>query len=146
VGNSASPRLRGVSIALAIAGIAIAGYLTWSSFSETEVLCAPGGGCDTVRQSRYAEIQGIPVALIGVLGYSAILIVLILETTSASFARNGPMLIFGLSLIGFLYSVYLTYLELFVILAICPYCVASAVVMTAIFGIAVFRALQTTEA
>jgi uncharacterized membrane protein len=135
-----------ISIILAIAGLVVAGYLTYSDFTLTSTLCAPGGGCDTVRQSQYSQVLGVSVALIGLLGYLGILAVLILEQSSPFFARNGPMLVFGLSLIGFLYSAYLTYLEAFAIRAFCPYCVASAIIMTAIFGIATFRALRATAA
>ncbi len=135
-----------LSVVLAILGLLVASYLTWSHFSSTNVLCAEGGGCDTVRQSPFSEIMGIPVAAIGLVGYLAILGVLVLEKTSPALASYGPLVIFGFSLIGTLYSAYLTYLELFVILAICPYCVASAVIMTLLFILAVFRLLQTFDA
>ena len=133
-------------IVLTIAGIIVAVYLTWSHFSHVYVLCAEGGGCDRVRQSQYSEVAGIPVALFGLVGYLGILGVIIFERTSEFFAENGPMLVFGLTLVGFLYSAYLTYLELFVIHAICPYCVASAVIMTLLFGLATYRVVREINA
>lgn len=132
--------LRRITIALSLAGLVLAGYLTAIHFVPTSVLCT--SGCDIVRQSRYAEVAGIPVAAIGVLGYASILGVLVLEEFGNPLTEYGPVLIFGLSLIGTLYSLYLTYLEFFVIHAICPYCMASAFIMLAIFGIALVRVLH----
>ncbi len=138
--------LHRISIALAVAGLLVAAYLTYSGLSDSDALCRPGGGCDRVRQSAYAEVLGVPVALIGVLGYLGILAVLLFEKSVQFFTSQGPMIIFGLSLIGFLYSLYLTYLELFVLFAICPYCVASAVIMTLIFALATYRVVGSVRA
>ncbi len=133
--------LRRITITLSLLGLVLAGYLTVLHFVPSSALCT--SGCDVVRQSRYAEVAGIPIAAIGVLGYMAILGVLVLEELGNSLAEHGPILIFGLSLIGTLYSLYLTYLEFFVIRAICPYCIASASIMLIIFGIALARMLHT---
>ena len=132
--------LRRLSIILAVAGIIVAGYLTYLDLSgSTAALCSAGGGCDTVRESRYSRIGSIPVAAVGVAGYLVILAALLLETTSNPLAEYTPMLVFGAALIGVLYSLYLTYLEFFVIVAICPYCVSSAVIVTLIFILSIFR-------
>ena len=132
--------LRRISIALTIAGLLVAGYLTYLHLSgSTAALCSAGGGCDTVRESRYSQIGRIPVAVVGLGGYLAILLVLLLDSPGGALAEYGPMLVFGFTLIGVLYSLYLTYLELFVIVAICPYCVSSAVIITLIFIISIFR-------
>lgn len=133
---------RRLMIALAVLGLLVAGYLLISHYLETNVLCVEGGGCDRVRQSIYSEVLGVPVALLGVLGYLLILGMLILEETNNEWTTVTPMLAFGLTLVGTLYSAYLTYLELFVIFAICPYCVTSAVIMVALFGLALYRLLQ----
>jgi uncharacterized membrane protein len=140
--TSRSTLARRLMIALAVVGLLIAGYLLISHYMETNVLCVEGGGCDRVRQSIYSEVLGLPVALFGVLGYSLILGTLILEETNDEWATFAPMLTFGLTLVGTLYSAYLTYLELFVIFAICPYCVTSAVIMVALFGLALCRLSQ----
>ncbi len=144
--NQAPPAiaLRRITIWLAILGILIAGYLSYVELTDSEVLCKGVGGCDVVQSSRYAEIAGIPVALIGLLGYSAILGLLLIERVASNsrLAEFSPILVFGLSLIGILYSAYLTYIEFFVIRAVCPYCVASAVVMAGIFGAALVRLCQ----
>jgi uncharacterized membrane protein len=125
---------------LAVLGVIVSGYLSWSHLVNAQpMLCSEGGGCDTVQSSRYSEIGEIPVALLGVAGYLAILGTLILDKSLLPLAESAPLLTFGLSLIGVLYSAYLTYLELFVILAICFYCVTSALIMVAVFVIATIR-------
>jgi uncharacterized membrane protein len=130
--------LRRFSMGFATLGAVTSGYLTWVKLTNTTALCTGVGECEVVQQSRYAEVLGIPVALIGVLGYLAILGCLVLQEQRGSFAGAVPYAVFGLSLIGTLYSAYLTYVELFVLYAICPYCVVSALLMTALFGISVY--------
>jgi uncharacterized membrane protein len=132
--------LRRIAILLTILGVIVSGYLSWSHLSNTQpVLCNEGGGCATVQSSRYSEIEGVPVAILGVVGYLAILATFILEKISFPLSESAPLLAFGFSLIGVLYSAYLTYLELYVILAVCFYCVVSALIMVAIFVIAAIR-------
>ena len=131
---------RRIMMGLCILGILIAAYLTYTGYTNSEIYCVGGStGCDTVQQSRYSKIAGVPVALIGVLGYITILAVLIYEETKGPLSDNGPLLTFAFTLIGILYSAYLTYLELFVILAICQYCVASAINMLILFGLSSYR-------
>lgn len=130
--------LRKILIALSILGILDAAYLTYVKVMEDGV-CAVGGGCAIVNTSPYASLWGIPIAAIGGAAYLVMLIVLLLEERSDFFAINGGLIVFGLSLIGVLYSVYLTYLELYVIHAICPFCVISAVILLAMLVISIMR-------
>ena len=120
-------RLRIATAVLALAGLGVAGYLTWVHYADLEPICAGGsGGCEKVQSSDYAELAGIPVALLGLIGYGAIL---------ASLMLPGDLGRFGgavLALAGFGFSAWLTYVELFEIDAICQWCVASAVIMTAL--------------
>ncbi|HSI81024.1 MAG TPA: vitamin K epoxide reductase family protein [Solirubrobacterales bacterium] len=129
--------LRIAGLALAIAGIAIAGYLTWVHYAESLPVCVGGGGsCERVQTSDYAELAGVPVAVIGLAGYVAMLVVLSLPGTgSALLAAFG-------GLAGAAFSIYLTYVELFVIEAICQWCVANAVAITALAAVAIARYLQ----
>ncbi len=137
--------LRRISIGLTILGVLDAGYLTYVHLAHAEVLCSGVGGCDTVQNSRYALVAGIPVAAIGLLGYLAILAMLITEEVRGPFHTQAPILLFGITLLGTLYSAYLTYLELFVIGAICPYCAGSAIVMAVLFVIALIGILQADD-
>ncbi len=124
-----------VALILVVAGIGVAGYLTYIHYEGIEPVCSTGG-CERVQASSYSEIGGIPVALLGLIGYIGIGLSL--------FVRGdiGRALTFLLALIGFGFSVYLTYLELFVIDAICQWCVGSAVLMTALFVTSTIRLLR----
>ena len=120
-------RLRAIAIALAVAGVAVAGYLTWIHYGEIDPVCVGGGGgCERVQASEYSEVAGIPVALLGLVTYIAILGLLLVPRFRAVMPAAG------IALVAFAFSAYLTYLELFVIDAICQWCVASAVIATAL--------------
>jgi uncharacterized membrane protein len=119
--------LRTAVAVLALAGVGVAGYLTWVHYADLDPICAGGGGgCEKVQSSDYAELAGVPVALLGLIGYAAILGSLALPGDAGRFA--GALL----ALAGFGFSAWLTYVELFEIDAICQWCVASAVIMTAL--------------
>lgn len=119
---------------LALAGMGVSGYLTWAHLADQSVACGQSQGCDIVQQSIYSEVGGIPVALLGLLAYIALLALTLLRgRISEDLDTYIPLAIFGISLIGVLYSAYLTYLELYVIYAICRWCVSSAIITTAIF-------------
>ena len=125
-------RLRIAVAALALIGAGIAAYLTWVHFAGLQPVCVGGsGGCERVQSSPYAELGGVPVALLGLIGYLAILASLV-----PSNARGRYVTVF-LCLAGAGFSAYLTYVELAVIDAICQWCVASAVVMAALAGVSV---------
>jgi uncharacterized membrane protein len=131
------------SVALAALGAADAIYLTWIKLYHAQALfCSVGGGCDTVNTSAYSQISGIPVAIFGLGAYLLIAAVLLVEDRWAVVRAYGPLAVFGLALTGTLYSAYLTYLELTVIHAICPYCVISALLITSLLIAAVVRLRQ----
>lgn len=134
--------LRLVSLVVAGIGLIDAIYLTWVKLAHTQVFCGGYGGCETVASSPYAEIGGIPIALFGAGAYLVILVLLSLEGNSVFWKENSPLLIFGITLAGVLYSAYLTYLEIAVIHAICPYCVVSAVAMLTLFILGLLRLVQ----
>jgi len=133
-------RLRVAALVVALLGVAVAGYLTYVHYADLEPLCAGGGhGCERVQSSSYAKLGGIPVAVLGLAGYVAILVALLLPGERARLAAAA------LTVSGFGFSAYLTYLELFVIDAICQWCVASAVLLTVLVVLAVWRMLLTQE-
>jgi uncharacterized membrane protein len=121
-------------------GIADAGYLTYVHYAGLKVLCLASGGCETVQASRWAKLDGIPVAVLGLAGYIGVLGSLAVR---GELGRAGA---FALSLIGFGFSLYLTYRELFTIKAICQWCVASAVLMTALAILTAVRFLRYDSA
>ena len=131
------------SIVITLIGLAVSIYMTIYKLTGNETMCIGSGDCNIVNNSPYADVYGIPVAAFGVGGYLAILAVLILEKKGgAFFKQNATMVNFGLGLIGFLFTVYLIYLEIFVIKALCPFCLASQIAMTILFIILVIRLVQ----
>jgi uncharacterized membrane protein len=119
---------------LALAGVGVSAYLSWAHLAGQSVICGQSQGCDIVQQSVYSEVGGIPVALLGLAAYTALLVLTLLRGHHLGGMEDYiPLAIFGISLIGVLYSAYLTYLELYVIYAICRWCVTSAIIITAIF-------------
>ena len=132
-------RLQQITIALTIIGLLVSIYMTIYKVTSNEAMCIGSSGCSEVNASRYSEINGIPVAVLGVIGYASILALLFLENRLSFFQENGPMIFFGVSLIGFLFTVYLIYLEIALIKAYCPFCLTSQAVMTIIFIISVIR-------
>lgn len=135
-------RLRQLTIALTILGLLVAVYMTIYKITNNESMCVGSSGCSEVNASRYSEINGIPVAVLGVLGYAAILALLFLEQRPGIFQENGTMMFFGVSLLGFLFTLYLIYLEVALIKAYCPFCLASQAVMIVIFIISVMRLVR----
>jgi uncharacterized membrane protein len=128
--------LRRATAGLALLGIAIAGYLTWVHYAGLDPVCVGGGGgCERVQSSRWAELAGVPVAVLGLAGYVAILASLALPEDQGALAATF------LALVGFGFSAWLTYVEIVKIDAICQWCVASAVVMTALALVSVARLL-----
>lgn len=123
----------GVLVPLAV-GMVAALYLSYVETTGNEAVCGPVGDCNTVQQSEFAVLFGfLPVAVLGVLGYLAILVAYVganwLEGVSANIARAA---VFTMSLFGLLFSTFLTFLEPFVIGATCAWCLASAVCMALI--------------
>lgn len=133
------------SIALVIIGLAVSIYMTIYKISGNDGMCLGSGDCSTVNASRFSEVNGIPVAVFGIIGYVAILFVQIFETRNEFFRKNGTLLIFGMGLTGFLFTLWLVYVELALLNAICPFCVTSQVAMTIIFIIAVVRLFKNQD-
>jgi uncharacterized membrane protein len=117
---------------LALVGLGVAAYLAYVETQAVEAICGPVGDCNAVQTSPYAYLFGmLPIGVLGVIGYLAILEVwLYARLRSDRLARMAPILIFGMALFGVLFSLYLTYLEPFVIRAVCIWCLTSAVIMT----------------
>jgi uncharacterized membrane protein len=153
--------LRMVLGVLSLLGLLVAVYLALYETGLSGSLVCPNTGCEEVNQSAYVGMFGIPIGVLGVIGYSIILIVELGWTTRRwvaggvsrrppDWARQMPwaynvlsripvgLVLVGLAAFGFLFSLFLTYLELFVIRAICTWCVISAGLMTTILALALW--------
>jgi uncharacterized membrane protein len=130
--------LRRVMIALAVVGLGVASYLTYIHYAGINPACTAGQSCIKVQTSQWSKIDGVPVALLGLLGYIGILTTLLLPDREET--RLGTL---GLTLIGFGFSAYLTYREVFTIRAICSWCVSSAIVFGLLAAVGTARALRS---
>jgi uncharacterized membrane protein len=129
--------LRIVMIVLTALGLALASYLTYVHYADIKPVCTAGGSCFKVQTSVYSKLAGVPVALMGLIGYVAIMVSLLApESETTRFAT----LVFTIG--GFGFSAYLTYRELFSIHAVCEECATSAGLMTIIMLLAIWRFLR----
>ena len=124
---------------LALVGLGIAAYLTYIHYAGIKPLCLASGGCEKVQSSPWSRLVGVPVAVLGLVGYAAILALLFIPGETGLAATSL------VALIGFGFSLYLTWAELFRIHAICQWCVASAVLMTLLAAMSVIRLLAAEE-
>jgi uncharacterized membrane protein len=132
---------------LALIGLGVAGYLTYVETQLAEAFCGPVGDCNAVQSSPYARLFGlIPIGALGIMGYLAILVAWAWERFSEDhWSQYAYRFIFVLTLIGTLFSLYLTYLEPFVIKAVCIWCLSSAVIMTLILLLSLFPAVKEAQ-
>jgi uncharacterized membrane protein len=130
--------LRITMIVLAAIGLGVATYLTYIHYAGIKPLCGRnGGGCEIVQTSEYSKLAGVPVALIGLIGYVAIL-----GSLRAAENETTRFATVAFTVVGFGFSAYLTYRELFSIHHICEWCVSSAVIATILMCLAVWRFLR----
>ena len=129
--------LRIVMTVLAVIGIGLASYLTYVHYAGIKPACTAGESCTKVQTSVYSKLAGVPVALIGLIGYITITLSLLVPENETS--RLATM---AMTLVGFGFSAYLTGRELFSIHAICEWCVSSAIVMTILLCLSLWRFLR----
>jgi uncharacterized membrane protein len=129
-------RLRAASAAVALIGLGIATYLTIVHYSGGAPVCAIAHGCETVQRSSYAKVAGVPVALTGLFGYVAVLV---------SLTRDGEdwrLATAFLSLAGLGFSLWLTWVEVGILHAVCIWCVGSAICMATLAALSVGRVMS----
>ena len=131
-----SDRLKAAAVACCMLGLAIAGYLTYVHYAGVSPVCEIAHGCEKVQSSRWSEVAGVPVALLGLLGYAGILAALFVPGEAGLVAAAGQ------AVVGCGFSAYLTYREVFTIDAICIWCVASALLMATLAVLTVLRLMR----
>jgi uncharacterized membrane protein len=132
-------RLDAMNPVLALVGLGVAAYLAHVEVQEIEAVCGPVGDCNTVQQSEYARLFGVvPIGVLGVAGFAAILAGWAVRRFGTERASAwAAVTLLALTGFGTLFSIYLTFLEPFVIGATCLWCLSSAVIMTVLYGLAV---------
>jgi len=115
--------LRPAAAIVALAGIVVAGYLSWAHYADSAVVCVAGGSCEKVQESAYASIAGVPVAVLGLVAYTVILALIAWDTPGARLSAAT------IALISLVFSTYLLVVQLFVIDAVCIWCLANDVLI-----------------
>ena len=130
---------------LVIVGLGVAGYLAYVETQAVPAVCGPVGDCNAVQSSSYSKLFGVlPVGVVGLIGYALILVAWLWgHFRSDRLADYAPLAVLALAVFGVLVSIRLTYLELFVIRAVCIWCLTSAVIMTLLMLLALPPALAT---
>jgi uncharacterized membrane protein len=133
--------LRRVSLVLVAVGLAITAYLCYVKLTNTNAVCleASGVSCEVVQSSAYSQILGIPIVYLGFGAYLLLGALLILENRISLLQEYGIMLVFGITLFAFIYSVWLVYLQFFRLQALCPWCLAHEATMTILFVVSALR-------
>jgi uncharacterized membrane protein len=139
----AGGRFGGAMTFFAVVGLAIAAYLLASRFLGEAPACGPVKGCETVAASEYATMFGVPVALFGV-GFSVILATACVMWWRRA-ERRALYTSYGLGLAGIIAVAYLTYLEVFVIGAICVWCAGYAVTIVGVWALTAAAAWQMSD-
>jgi uncharacterized membrane protein len=124
---------------VAAVGLAISIYLTTVHYSNVPLVCLGTTGCEEVNRSIYSEVAGVAVALLGGGAYLVILLTLWGENLSILKTQEAVLAQFGISLAGTLYSIYLTYVELFILGSVCIWCLMSLVAVTALLAFSIVR-------
>ena len=132
---------------VALAGIGVAGYLTYVETQSVDAICGPVGDCNAVQNSTYSKVFGIlPVGILGLIGYVAILAAwAVQKVRQDKWGSYASLAMLAMGLFGTLYSIYLTYLELWVIYAVCMWCVSSAVLITLLMLLSTQPAVEALD-
>ncbi len=129
-------------LVLSVIGVALASYLTYVHYAGITVACVQGHNeCEAVQTSIYSKVAGVPVALMGLIGYVLITLTLLLREN-----ENTRFATLALTLGGFAFSCYLTYREVFSLEKICEWCVSSAILLTILMCLALWRFLRGEQA
>ena len=137
-------KARMASFAVLILAVIVSTYLSWLKAANADAVCIEAAvfDCGTVLNSFYSEIQGVPIAWLGLAVNLIAITLLALETRIGFFRQYGVALVFGLILFAFLFSMYLIYVQAFLIKAYCPWCLSHEALITILFAICTWRLTQ----
>lgn len=131
--------LRMALLVVAVAGVGVAAYLTYVHYKPAALICTKGGGCETVQRSKYAELAGIPVAVLGLGAWAA---VVALTIWNSDLART---LTAAIAVVAVAFAAYLVVLQLWVIDATCVWCMTNDLLLTPLLAVLAFARLRTAE-
>lgn len=136
--------LRILSLILIAIGIAISGYLSYTKLTDTSVVCSESGAvnCEVVQTSSYSKFMGIDVAYLGFAAYLFLCALVLLENRIGFLQEYGGTLIFGITLFAFLFSMWLVYVQVALLQALCLWCLGHEITMTLLFIVSGLRLRQ----
>jgi uncharacterized membrane protein len=130
---------------MSLLGLFVSAYLYLYKIGRVGTLACGTGGCETVQQSSWSRFLGVEVSLIGLIGYAVLFVIALISLQAASPRAWAPRALVWLAAGGVLFTAYLTSLELFVIHAICRWCVGSAVIIVSVLVLALLGRRHATE-
>jgi uncharacterized membrane protein len=133
--------LRNLSLLLIGLGILVSGYLSYIKFTEEPMVCAEDAGfnCDVVQNSVYAEVGGVAIAYLGLATYLVLGALILVENRLEVLREYGPLLVFAIALFAFVYSMYLVYIQAFVLEAFCQWCLMHELIITVLIVVVTLR-------
>jgi len=133
--------LRFVGLILIALGLIVTVYLSYVKLTDVPMACVAGGAfdCETVQNSAYSRLFGIPIAWLGLATYILLGLLLMLEDRLPILQEYSVIIVFGVALFAFLYSVFLVYVQVAILQALCPWCLAHETIMTLFFIVASIR-------
>lgn len=129
--------LRHLSLLSIVVGLFVSGYLSYVKLTAVPMTCVSGGmfDCNVVQNSSYSEFFGVPVAYLGFATYLVIGALILLENRFAFLVENGALLVFGITVFAFIFSMWLVYAQFFLLEALCPWCLAHEVNITLLLAL-----------
>ena len=133
--------LRGLQFLLVLIGLFIAGYLSYLKLAAAPAVCVEAGpfNCNVVLNSQYSELAGVPIAWLGFSVYALIGLVMLLESRIAFLQAYGSLIIFGIGLFAWLFSMWLVYVQFVLLEALCPWCLSHEANFTILFLTIAYR-------
>lgn len=133
--------VRPLQALLVVIGLVVAGYLSYLKLAEAPAVCVETGpfNCNVVLNSQYSELAGIPIAYLGFAVYVAIGVILLLEARAAFLRQWGSLIMFGIGLFAWLFSMWLVYVQFALLQALCPWCLTHETNFTVLFALICYR-------
>ncbi len=136
--------LRPLALASVVFGLVVSGYLTYVKATNVAMACVEGGAfnCNVVQNSSYSMFFGVPIAYLGLALYIVLGLLLIFENRTAFMRENSHLIVFGMTLFAWVYSMWLVYIQVAVLEALCPWCLAHEANITVFFGLVIVRLMN----
>ncbi len=138
---TASISARHVQLLLVVVGLCVSGYLSYLKLAQAPAVCVESGpfNCNVVLNSQYSELAGIPIAYLGFAVYATIGLILLFERRSKLLRQTGALIVFGVGLFAWLFSMWLVYVQFVLLQALCPWCLTHEANFTLLFLLIAYR-------